>query len=133
MSTYTIGDFAKTVDVNVETIRFYERKQLLPKPARSSSGYRLYADSDLKRLHFILLAKKHGFTLADIKELLELRVDPFSTCEDVQIKANTKIKVIEEKIAELRSMKKALTVLAATCHGTGPAGECPILDAFEIK
>jgi len=133
MSTYTIGKLAQAANINHETVRFYERKGLLPQPSRSPSGYRLYADADLKRLHFILLAKKHGFTLADIQELLELRVDPASTCEEVKFKADEKIAVIKEKIAELRSMQHALTALASACHGTGPAGDCPILDAFEIK
>ncbi len=133
MSAITIGKLAKENDVNVETIRFYERKGIMPKPYRSTSGYRLYSDDDLKRLHFILLAKKHGFTLSEIKDLLELRVDPFSTCEEVKTRADQKIMVIEEKIAELQSMKRALTVLASNCHGDGPAGECPILDAFEIN
>ncbi len=133
MSTITIGKLAKESDVNIETVRFYERKGLLPKPSRSPSGYRLYSDDDHKRLHFILLAKKHGFALSDIKDLLQLRVNPSSTCEEVKIKADHKIEVIEKKIAELQSMKRALAVLAATCHGDGPAGECPILDAFEIN
>ncbi len=84
MSTITIGKLAKETDINIETVRFYERKGLMPKPSRSPSGYRLYSDDDQKRLHFILLAKKHGFTLSDIKDLLELRVDPSSTCEEVQ-------------------------------------------------
>ena len=133
MSTYTIGKLAKDTAVNIETIRFYERKGLLPKPNRSPSGYRQYSDEDLKRMHFILLAKKHGFSLEDIKELLELRVDPSSSCLEVRTKAEEKITVIEKKITELSRMKQALEILAASCHGVGPSGECPILDAFEIK
>ncbi len=133
MITYTIGKLAQAANINHETVRFYERKGLLPKPSRSPAGYRLYTDDDLKRLHFILLAKKHGFTLADIQELLELRVAPSSTCEEVKLKADQKITIIKDKIAELRSMQRALTTLASTCHGSGPAGKCPILDAFEIN
>jgi len=133
MSTYTIGKLAKDTAVNIETIRFDERKGLLPKPNRSPSGYRQYSDEDLKRMHFILLAKKHGFSLEDIKELLELRVDPSSSCLEVRTKAEEKITVIEKKITELSRMKQALEILAASCHGVGPSGECPILDAFEIK
>jgi len=132
MNTYTIGKLAREATVNIETIRFYERKGLLPQPQRTKAGYRQYDEGDLKRLHFILVAKKHGFTLADIKELLELRVNPTSTCHEVRSKADEKIAVIEAKIAELESMKHALSALAETCHDDSPAGECPILDAFEL-
>lgn len=131
MEGFTIGTFAKCVKLNIETIRFYERNKLLPKPKRSSAGYRLYTNVDINRLHFIVLAKRHGFSLKEIKELLDLRVDPLSTCEDVRHKAEEKIQVVEEKIRELQKIKKALSSLVANCQGVGPDGECPILDAFE--
>lgn len=131
MKNFTIGRLAKSAKVNIETIRFYERKGILPQPARKSSGYRLYADADLKRLNFIIMAKKHGFTLLEIKELLELRVNPHSTCEEVQVKAEQKIRVIREKVRELKRIKKALQTLVSSCHGPHPDGDCPILDAFE--
>lgn len=131
MSDFTIGKLAKNAGINIETIRFYERKELMPKPLRKPGGFRLYSNSDLKRLHFILMAKRHGFTLNEIKELLELRVDPQSTCEDVRSKAEEKIRVIEEKLRELKRMRKALQTLAASCHGPNPTGDCPILEAFE--
>lgn len=82
----TIGKFAQSAGVNIETIRFYERKRLMRKP----SGFRLYSDADLKRLNFILMAKRHGFTLTEIKDLLELCVAPQSTCEEVRIKQTKK-------------------------------------------
>ena len=128
-----IGKFAHKAGINIETIRFYERRGIMPKPARKPSGYRLYTDVDLKRLGFIIMAKKHGFTLNEIKDLLELRVTSQSGCEQVRIKANAKIRVIEEKLRELQRMKKALKTLAAGCHGSNPAGDCPILEAFEEK
>ncbi len=131
MEKFTIGTLAKTAQVNIETIRFYERKGLLPPPERKASGYRLYSREDVKRLRFIIMAKSHGFTLNEIKELLNLRVDPHSTCSEVRQKAEAKIEYIETKIRELLRIKKALQELAKSCHGEGPAGECPILDAFE--
>ena len=131
MLDFIVGKLARSAGVNIETIRFYERKGLMPKPARKPSGYRLYSDADLKRLNFITMAKKHGFTLKEIKDLLELRVAPQSTCEEVRIKANEKIRVIEEKLQELERMRKALQTLVASCHGSNPAGDCPILEAFE--
>ncbi len=131
MAVYTTSQIAELCGVNTETLRFYERKGLLPPPQRTDGGYRQYSENDLKRLRFILTAKRHGFTLQEIKELLELRISPTSTCAQVQQKAREKITVIDEKLRELRRMKKALLALAASCHGHGPADDCPILEAFE--
>ncbi|MFQ6613149.1 MAG: MerR family transcriptional regulator [Fidelibacterota bacterium] len=131
MNGFTIGTLAERADVNLETIRFYERKGILPKPTRLPSGYRSYSEEDLKRLRFIQMAKKHGFSLKEIKDLLHLRVDPDCTCDDVRQRAELKIQVIEEKIRELKQIRNALTVLVASCEGVGPTQECPILDAFE--
>ena len=131
MNDYTIGTLAKLSEVNIETVRFYEKKGILPKPIRKPSGYRSYTDNDLKRLNFILMAKTHGFTLNEIKELLELRVDPESTCEDVRIKAREKIEIVKVKIKELNRIKNALIKLEVSCHDSGPVDECPILLEFE--
>ncbi len=131
MNRFTIGTLTNRTKLNIETIRFYERNKLLPEPKRSPAGYRLYTEEDINRLHFIALAKRHGFSLKEIRELLDLRIDPSSTCEDVRQKAEEKIQVVEEKIRELRQIKKALSALVESCHGTGPEGYCPILDAFE--
>jgi len=131
LQEFTIGSLARQANVNIETIRFYERKGLMPNPQRTPAGFRVYSQKDLQRLNFILMAKKHGFTLKEIKELLDLRVNPDSTCDDVRKKAEIKIKLIEQKLQELRRMKKALKTLMASCHGSNPAGECPILEAFE--
>ncbi len=131
MTEFTIGALAKATQLNIETIRFYERNALLPKARRSPSGYRLYTDSDIKRLHFIALAKRHGFTLKEIRELLDLRVHSESTCDQVRQKSEEKIRVIEEKIQELQQIKTALTVLVTACQQGGPQGDCPILEAFE--
>lgn len=133
METMTIGKLAKRTGLNIETIRYYERIELLPYAKRSGSGYRYYTEADAKRLHFIALAKRHGFSLKEIKELLELRVDPVTTCEDVRTRAEDKVTIINEKINELKKMKKALLTLIDSCHGHEPANECPILEAFEEK
>jgi len=131
MTDFTIGTLTKKTKLNVETIRFYERKKLLPIPKRTPAGYRLYTEDDIHRLHFIGLAKRHGFSLNEIKELLELRVDPSTSCEDVRQKAEEKIEVVEEKIRELKKIKGALSALVTSCRGVGPEGDCPILEAFE--
>ncbi len=127
------GQMASLAGVNVETLRFYERKGLLPAPRRTPGGFRQYTRDDLRRLRFIQTAKRHGFTLSEIKELLDLRVSPESTCAQVQQKAQEKIAVINQKLRELQRMKQALQTLAASCHGSGPAGDCPILEAFELE
>jgi len=131
VSVFTIGQVAKQAGVGVETIRFYERSGLLKEPPRNSSGYRVYPADTVARVMFIRRAKDLGFTLNEIADLLALRVDTNTTCADVKARAETKIAGIKERIRELKRMKRALAMLAASCHGSGPASECPILEALE--
>ena len=128
---FSTRQLAVHAGVNVETLRFYERKDLMPAPQRTSGGYRQYSESDLQRLKFILTAKRHGFTLQEIKELLDLRVSSENTCEQVQAIAREKIKLIDEKLRELKRIKKALQILSQRCQSEHPTEECPILQAFE--
>ena len=86
MKSLTIGKLARASRVNIETIRFYERKGLLPNPPRSEAGYRLFPEETLERVRFIRNAKELGFSLKEISELLSLRLGPKSTCADVQRK-----------------------------------------------
>ena len=131
METITIGKLAKRADVNIETIRYYERRGLIPKPHRRDSGYREYSDETTKRILFIKRAKDLGFSLNEIDELLSLKISPGTTCSDVKSKAEEKIADIESKIKILQRMKKALFKLSKECSGAGPASECPILEALE--
>ncbi len=131
MKIFTTSQLAVKGGVISETIRYYERKGLLPPPARTVGGYRQYTEDDLKRLTFIKMAKEHGFTLKEIKELLELRVSAQSTCNEVREMAQTKINVVEEKIRELKQIRKALKHLMVNCHIQSPTDECPILDTFD--
>jgi MerR family transcriptional regulator, copper efflux regulator len=89
-----IGELANAADVGVETIRFYERKGLLPEPPRSDAGYRLYDAEAVRRVRFIRKAKDLGFTLSETKDLLDLRVTDTSTCEDVANRARLKIRAV---------------------------------------
>ncbi len=130
MESMTIGQVAKKANVNIQTVRFYERRGLIPEPPRRSSGYRQYSGDDVARIQFIKHAQEVGFTLKEISELLSLRVDPKTSCGEVKGKANAKIAEIEEKIRALQRMKKALSTLAAQCRGQGPTSECPILEAL---
>ena len=87
----------------------------------------------MQKIKFIKRAQELGFTLKEIKDLLTLRVDPETTCEDVRLRAEKKIVAIENKLKELQRMKKALSKLTESCIGAGPIGDCPILDALDSE
>jgi len=131
MATMTIGRLAKRVGVNIDTIRYYERNGLIPEAVRRASGYREYEAADVRRLRFILRAKDLGFTLAEIGELLDLRVDPTKSCADVRTVGRAKMADIESKMLDLARIQAALTELVRTCRGKGPTSDCPILDALD--
>jgi len=116
METLTIGKVARLAGIGVETIRFYEREGLIEEPPRRESGYRQYPEDTVHRLRFIRRAKELGFTLKEIKELLALRIDPETTCEDIRRRANTKINDIEAKTADKRSLHFTL----AASHSSAP-------------
>ena len=128
-----IGNVAKRAGVSVETIRFYERKGLVEAPPRKDSGYRQFADSDIKRLLFIQQAKTLGFSLMEIKELLSIKDDPDTSSREVKSLALTKLNSIEEKIKMLQRMKKTLKSLVDSCPGEGPKRHCPILEALDVS
>ncbi len=131
MQGLSIGKLAKSVGINIETIRYYERVGMMPEPQRRESGYRVYSEDDEHRLKFIRHAKELGFSLREIRELLELRVDHRNSCEEVRVQTEAKIADIEQKIVNLERIRRALMKLAAACRERGPSGECPILEALE--
>lgn len=127
----TIGQVAKRAGVGVETVRFYERQGLVLQPLRRASGYRQYPFDAVQRIRFIRQAKELGFSLKEIGELLELRVDPSSTCGDVKRRAEAKMADIDGRMRQLAQMRGALEGLVAECSGRGPTRECPILAAID--
>ncbi len=131
MDTLTIGKLAKAAGVNVETIRYYERRGLIAEPERRLSGYRHYPDSLLTRMRFIVHAKEMGFTLNEIKELLNLCVDPNSPCMEVKKRAESKITEIEGKLEHLKNMKKSLETIASQCSGGSAVSDCSIVKTLE--
>lgn len=133
MESLTTGQLARKAHVNVETLRYYERRGLMPEPPRRESGYRQYSEGDVARIQFIKRAQDLGFSLKEIAELLSLRVDPHTTCADVKKKAEVKIFDIDQKIKTLQGIKKALTKLTALCRGRGPTSQCPILEAMDSE
>ena len=128
--TLTIGEVAKQAGVGVETIRFYERKGLVDQPARPDSGFRRYDAQTPRRIRFIRHAQELGFSLREIRELLDLRIDPAVSCADVKAKALAKVSEVEEKLASLARMRDTLVSITRSCSGEGPTSDCPILDAI---
>ena len=135
MEYLRIGELAKLTETNNETLRFYESRGLLNEPRRSESGYRLYTQAEVLRVHFIVRAKRMGFSLKEIDELLSLSVDKeSSTCGEVKELAEHKLQDIGKKIAELNRMKDALQQITdACCGGEEPAVHCTILNALDAE
>src|SRR5690349_532442 len=107
----TRGYVAKLLAINPETLRFYEAQKLIKKPSRLANNYRIYDEDDLQRLRFILMAKKLGFTLKDIKELLSLSLANNSNRKKVRTISENKSKLIKEKISQLKQLKNTLDKL----------------------
>jgi MerR family transcriptional regulator, copper efflux regulator len=133
MRGLTIGQLAEQAHVNRETVRYYERRRLLPRPSRSIAGYRVFAEDALRRLRFIRHAKMLGFSLEEIKELLALRVHSIDTCDRVRERTVVKIADIERKIGALQEMRRALSDLVSACSRRRKTDECPILDSLEVN
>jgi Hg(II)-responsive transcriptional regulator len=131
MEVFSIGQVARLSGVGVETIRFYEREGLLEEPARRASGYRQYAEEAVKQIRFMKRAQQLGFSLKEIRELLMLRVDAETSCEQVKERAAAKLTEVEQKMAELQRMRQALLQVASLCAEEGPRSRCPLLDALD--
>lgn len=131
LKAITTSELARQGDVNLETVRYYERQGLLPKPPRTGAGYRQFPSDAVQRVRFIKRAQALGFTLAEIKELLALRIDPAGSCHDVESRARAKIADIEQRMIALKGMKRALSQLVASCGDGTTSKECPILEALE--
>ena len=127
MQAMKIGEVAKRSGVGIETVRYYERERLLKQPARRPSGYRQYDESTLKRLEFICRSKELGFTLAEIRELLELSFAPNSGCDHVRQRAEAKITDIENKIRSLQKMRRSLRNIVRQCKTKNSFEECPLV------
>lgn len=129
----TIGQVAAAAEVNVQTVRYYERRGLMPRPPRTPSGYRQYGPGAVQRLRFIRRAQDLGFALDEIRELLALRVRHASACSTVEAVARRKMALVERKIGELQQLNRSLERLVEACEAKEPTGECPILEAIEAQ
>jgi Hg(II)-responsive transcriptional regulator len=129
----TIGKLADASDVNIETIRFYERKGILKQP-KKQGAFRYYPNEYIARIRFIKRSQELGFTLKETKELLDLKIKNQAKCSDVLSKTEEKIIEIDQKISDLKKMKKSLEGLANCCVDTNqPLSDCPILECFMDK
>jgi DNA-binding transcriptional MerR regulator len=132
MEKITIGKLAEMAEVGVETVRFYQRKKLIRLPA-SEGSIRIYSEEDAQRIGFIKKAQDLGFTLKEVKDLLELNTKPRSTCEGVKEKTEAKLQEINLKIANLIRMKSSLEQLACACDvGTDSIRKYKVQECFEI-
>ncbi|MBP2153818.1 Zn(2+)-responsive transcriptional regulator [Erwinia rhapontici] len=130
---YRIGQLAKLADVTPDTIRFYEKQQMMDHKVRTEGGFRLYSDSDLQRLKFIRYGRQLGFTLEAIRELLSIRVDPeHHTCQESKTIVQKRLNEVEAMLTELHHMQRSLTRLNEACCGTSHSSVyCSILEALE--
>jgi MerR family Zn(II)-responsive transcriptional regulator of zntA len=131
-SMLKIGELATQAKVSRDTLRFYEKHGLIKPSNRSDAGYRLYSDSDIHRISFILSAKEVGFTLNEIHQLLELEVTKDQkSCEEVKQFVDAKITIVNQRLTEIKRIKKSLQTLSnACCGGDEPATHCTILEAL---
>lgn len=129
MGSLRIGDLARQTDTKVETIRWYEKAGLLPVPARTGGNYRVYGHAELSRLSFIRRARDLGFSLDDVRMLLEISEDSAAACDTVHDSAKLHIEEIDRKIADLTALRRELISLVESCEG-GRVGECRIVEAL---
>lgn len=128
----TIGELAKAAGVNVQTIRFYEREALLPDAHRwPDSGYRDFDSEALLRLRFIRSAKELGFTLREIRELLDLRILPGESCAEMKHLLELKLADLDRRMKEMRRLRRVLDKLVAACRHRRRRTSCPALWAIE--
>jgi MerR family transcriptional regulator, mercuric resistance operon regulatory protein len=130
MQPLTIGRLAAATGVNLETVRYYERIELMPPPARTASGHRAYEQAHVRRLAFIRRARELGFTIADIRTLLALAAPSRVSCAEVREIARTHLNEVRAKLVDLARLEDILAATIAQCSGD-PAPSCPVLDMLE--
>lgn len=127
----TIGQVAKQADVNVQTIRYYERRGYVKPDGYRDSGYRLYSEDAVRRILFIKNAQELGFTLKEISQLLRLRVSRTAHCGSVRERAQIHLADVRAKIQRLKSIERVLGELVRICNKRAKTDRCPILRSIE--
>lgn len=133
MKGLTRSQVAQKCGINVEALRYYERRQLIKAPPRSASGYRIYSEDYISRINFIRNSQNLGFTLKEIAELLKLRIQQKDKCNEAMDKARKKLDEVEKKMQGLKSLQKALKTLIKQCQNKTQSEVCPILASFVSK
>lgn len=130
---YRIGELARLANVTPDTVRYYEKQQMIDHEVRTEGGFRLYTDNDLQRLRFIRYARQLGFSLESISELLSIRIDPeHHTCQESKSIVQARLDEVEARIQELQTMQRSLQRLNDACCGTAHSSVyCSILETLE--
>ncbi|WP_205182477.1 mercury resistance transcriptional regulator MerR (plasmid) [Cupriavidus sp. H19C3] len=129
LENLTIGAFAKAAEINVETIRFYQRKGLLPEPDKPYGSIRRYGEADVTRVRFVKAAQRLGFSLEEIGELL--RLEDGTHCEEASSLAERKLNDVRAKLADLRRMEAVLSDLVCACHARQGNVSCPLIASLQ--
>ena len=125
----TIGSLAKKTGTKVQTIRYYEQIRMMPEPGRTAGGQRRYGNSELDRLAFIRHARQLGFTLENIRELLDLSDQPDKPCEEADAIARRQLKQVEQRLARLEALRTELKRMVHECSG-GQTADCRVLEVL---
>ena len=125
------AEVAAEAGVNLQTLRYYERRGLLPAPPRLESGYRAYHPNAVRTVRFVKTAQRLGFTLEEIESLLDLAAGGPANCEATQALATQKVAELERRIQNLAAMRESLLQLVATCERPKARRYCPLLDAMD--
>jgi len=126
--TRTISKVANAAGINIETVRFYERKNLITQPTKPTTGFRHYPDETVARIRFIKRAQELGFTLDEVANLLSLNDQP---CRQVQVLAEQKLSAVKGKLANLHRLENVLQSLLAQCHNNDDESRCPIIHSLQ--
>lgn len=129
MENLKIGQLAKETGTNIGTIRYYERRGLIPEPPRRESGYRGFSHKYVERILFIKRAQTLGFTLKEISQLLAM-ADGVADCKDIKKFAEDKVKDIESRILDFKKIKNVLHDLVKRCPDKGEISDCPIIESL---
>ncbi len=127
---FSIGTLAKRTGVNIETIRYYERIRMLPAPARTASGRRIYTATETRILCFIRRARELGFTIDEIRALIRLGAPGTATCREVKEIASHRLRDIRARLADLAKLERVLAKTIAQCSGNR-VPDCPVLDILD--
>ncbi len=124
-----IGEMSRRTGVNIETIRYYERIGVMPRPVRSEGGHRVFSDEQLRRLSFIKRSRELGFSLSEIRAMLRLVDEGTLTCAEIHAMTSVHLKAVHRKISDLRRLERVLQSMVAECT-RGEVPDCPIIDAL---